>query len=100
MAENKRPQSIQNCFNASKTLSSLLEQADILQAIDASVQEFVKNHHLTNVSAANFRNNRLVLGCRSAAWQHRLKPLIPALLQHLRQNGYPQILGIETKILL
>ncbi len=81
-------------FQRSPLLRDYVNKVQSLETLTHSVRQHLEPELAKNCRVANLINNVLILATTSPAWNHRLRFLIPDLLNKLRNS--PQYYGLSS----
>lgn len=90
--ENPINQSITKILQTSSLLQNYVSKTQSLEKLTQSIRQYLEPELAKNCSVANLINNELILATTSATWNHKLRFLIPDLLEQLRK--LPQFYGL------
>ncbi|CAK0762680.1 conserved hypothetical protein [Gammaproteobacteria bacterium] len=82
----------------SQGISHLLPQIRKISEITREVTVVLPTHLLSHCQVLNLQGNTLIMEVESSAWVLRLRYECPALLEHLKENGWPELKDIRIRM--
>jgi hypothetical protein len=96
--EKPTNQSIKKILQTSSLLQDYVNKIQDLEKLTQIIRQYLEPELAKNCTVANLVNNELILATTSATWNHKLRFLIPDLLNQLR--NLPKFKGLaKVKII-
>lgn len=80
--------------------AEMFKKIQELEMLNRELTKIIPAPGCKSLHIANIRDQVLILHADSSAWANRLRYLAPMILQHLRANGWPNLLNTQVRVSL